>query len=171
VGEIRRAREGDFGRLQEIERAAGQVFVGVGLERIAADDPFTVDELRAFLDHDALWVYGDPAAAYVATEVVDGCLHVEQVSVHPDHAHRGIGRELIDFVSRRAGTAVTLTTFVDVPWNGPYYERLGFRTLADDELTDGLREIRAKETAIGLDIRPRVAMRRPAIQSKPTTAA
>ena len=41
--------------------------------------------------------------------------------------------------------AVTLTTFRDVPWNAPYYERLGFRTLAADEITPGLAAIRAHE--------------------------
>ena len=47
-----------------------------------------------------------------------------------------------------------------MPWNGPYYERCGFRVLADDELTPGLREIRAHEIALGLDRWPRVCMRR-----------
>jgi hypothetical protein len=47
-----------------------------------------------------------------------------------------------------------------VPWNGPYYERCGFRVLPDDDLTPGLREIRAHEIAFGLDRWPRVTMRR-----------
>ena len=156
--EIRQAREDELGRLREIEWAAGQVFATVGLESIAAHEPPSVDVLRRHLD--GIWVYGDPAVAYISTELVDGCLHIEQVSVHPDHARRGIGRELIEYVARRAGLPLTLTTFADVPWNGPYYERLGFRPLSDDELTEGLRRIRRAETEMGLDIRPRIAMRR-----------
>ena len=155
---IRRAREGDLERLRAIEWAAGQMFAAVGLPEIAADEPPTVAELRAHLD--GIWVYGDPAVAYIATEPVDGLLHIEQVSVHPDHAGRRIGRALIEHVARLAGTAVTLTTYADVPWNGPYYSRLGFRPLADGELTAGLRRIREREAASGLDIRPRLAMRR-----------
>jgi len=60
--------------------------------------------------------------------------------------------------------AVTLTTFRDVPWNSPFYTRLGFGTVEDPAL--GLSHIR--EQAIGLDdLGPRVAMRKdlgPALQ-------
>jgi GNAT superfamily N-acetyltransferase len=91
-------------------------------------------------------------------------VHVEQVSVHPDHARRGIGAALIEHVAGWAGergsAALTLTTFADVPWNGPYYERLGFRVLAGADLTPGLRAVRAQEAAHGLDEWPRIAMRR-----------
>ncbi|MFE2941912.1 GNAT family N-acetyltransferase [Streptomyces sp. NPDC059255] len=102
--------------------------------------------------------------AYLLHDPVDGAAHVEQVSVHPDAARLGIGRALIDHLAARAVgagfTALTLTTFADVPWNAPYYARLGFRTLTEDQLTDGLREIRRAEAAHGLDRWPRVCMRR-----------
>jgi GNAT superfamily N-acetyltransferase len=163
--EIRRAREGDLARLREIERAAGQVFADVGLAEIAAHEPPSEEVLRRHLD--GIWACGDPPIAYIFTEPVDGCLHIEQVSVHPDHARQGIGRALIEHVARLAGTAVTLTTFADVPWNGPYYERLGFRPLLDEELTGGLKEIRRVEIERGLDIRPRIAMRREAAGPSP----
>lgn len=47
-----------------------------------------------------------------------------------------------------------------MPWNAPYYARLGFRVLTDSELTDGLRKIRAEEAEHGLDRWPRVCLRR-----------
>jgi hypothetical protein len=54
--------------------------------------------------------------------------------------------------------AVTLTTFRDVPWNGPFYEKLGFRPLTD--LSRGLAAVRQHERAIGDDdFGPRIAMR------------
>jgi hypothetical protein len=53
---------------------------------------------------------------------------------------------------------VSLTTYVDVAWNGPYYQRLGFRYLRDDELGEQLRAIRDREAASGLDRWPRAAM-------------
>jgi predicted N-acetyltransferase YhbS len=86
------------------------------------------------------------------------------VSVHPDVAGRRIGRGLIEHLAawarERAAPALTLTTFAEVPWNAPYYQRLGFRILADRELTAGLRQIRTAEAEHGLDRWPRVAMRR-----------
>jgi GNAT superfamily N-acetyltransferase len=157
---IRVGRADELERLQEIEIAAGRAFAGIGMDAIAGDEPFPVEELLAYQRDGRLWVWGDPAAAYLIAEWVDGCLHLEQVSVHPDQARQGIGRQLIEHVAAWAGTPVTLTTFADVPWNAPYYERLGFRRLADHELTDGLRRIRADEKARGLDRWPRLAMRR-----------
>src|SRR6185437_4966258 len=56
--------------------------------------------------------------------------------------------------------ALTLTTFAHVPWNAPYYVRCGFRILDDAEVTPGLRAIRQREAAIGLDRWPRACMRR-----------
>ncbi len=103
--------------------------------------------------------------AYALAEVVDDAAHVEQVSVHADHAGLGIGRALLDHVARWGSehglAAQTLTTFAEVPWNGPYYARLGFVVVPTAALTPGLREVRAAETARGLDRWPRVAMSRP----------
>jgi hypothetical protein len=56
--------------------------------------------------------------------------------------------------------ALTLTTYSEVPWNGPYYERLGFRYLAPEEQRCGLRAIRERERQAGLDAWPRAAMSR-----------
>jgi hypothetical protein len=53
---------------------------------------------------------------------------------------------------------MTLTTFRDVPWNGPYYAALGFEVI--DDLSPELAAMREHERAIGDDdFGPRVAMR------------
>ena len=80
------------------------------------------------------------------------------------YAQRGLGAALLDHAAtgaqRHGLAALTLTTFTDVPWNAPYYERLGFRHLCDIELTPGLRAVRAREAKRGLDAWPRTTMRR-----------
>lgn len=85
--------------------------------------------------------------------------------MHPDHARQGIGRQLIDaarqWAERHGLAGLTLTTYACVPWNAPYYRRLGFRVLADEEMAEGLRSLRAREAGRGLDAWPRVAMLRP----------
>ncbi|MFD9264082.1 GNAT family N-acetyltransferase, partial [Streptomyces sp. NPDC059538] len=82
----------------------------------------------------------------------------------PDRARRGLGRGLMEhlaeFAARGGVPALTLTTFTEVPWNAPYYVRCGFRLLDDAGLTPGLREIRDREAAHGLDRWPRACMRR-----------
>ncbi|MBV2156075.1 GNAT family N-acetyltransferase [Kitasatospora sp. SUK 42] len=160
---IRTVTEDELPLLGELERAAGAPFAAIGMPEIAEDEPPAPEELAPYLDHGvALVADADGTiAGYLLAEPVDGALHIEQVSVHPDHARRGIGRALIEHLA--AGTdapALTLTTFADVPWNAPYYARLGFRPLADAELTPGLRDIRRKEADHGLDRWPRLCMRR-----------
>jgi GNAT superfamily N-acetyltransferase len=165
--DIRAARAGELPLLRDIERAAGEAFRALGMARIADDEPPPVAELERYRAAGLAWVAagGDGIpVAYLLAEPVDGCLHVEQVSVRPDHARRGIGRRLLEHAAahaRRAGLpALTLTTFTAVPWNAPYYARCGFRLLAGAEVTPGLREIRRREAAHGLDRWPRVCMRR-----------
>jgi GNAT superfamily N-acetyltransferase len=162
---IREVRADELPVLQEIERSAGQSFRDVGMPEIADDEPFPLDVLDRYRRAGLAWVAvddDDRPVAYLVAEPVDGCLHVEQVSVHADHARRGIGRALLDRTARRAGVPLTLTTFAEVPWNAPYYRRCGFRVLDERDWTPGLRAIRAREAAIGLDRWPRVCMRRDA---------
>jgi GNAT superfamily N-acetyltransferase len=157
---IRAARDDELDRLREIELSAGLGFADLGMAAIAADEPPSIETLREYQRDGRAWVHDDPAVAYLIADWVDGSLHIEQVSVHAGHAGHGIGRRLIEHVAAWSGTPLTLTTFADVPWNAPYYERLGFRRLGEQELTEGLRKIRAAEAAHGLDRWPRVAMRR-----------
>ncbi|MET8679405.1 GNAT family N-acetyltransferase [Streptomyces sp. NPDC004647] len=164
---IRVATVAEFPALQDIERAAGQCFRDIGMPEIAADEPFSAEELLPYQRAGRAWLAADETGrpvAYLLAEPVDGGLHVEQVSVHPERARRGIGRSLLDHAAARASAegmgALTLTTFTRVPWNAPYYARCGFRILDDAELTPGLREIARHEAAHGLDRWPRVFMRR-----------
>jgi GNAT superfamily N-acetyltransferase len=164
---IRAARGAELPALQEIERASGQMFCDIGMPQIAEYDPWPLQALAASQEAGLLWVTAGGAEAPVAflmAGMVDGCVHVEQVSVHPASARRGLGRALLEHAASRAAAgglpALTLTTFAQVPWNAPYYTRCGFRILDDAEITPGLRAIRQQEAALGLDRWPRVCMRR-----------
>ena len=46
---IRPAVTSDLARMQGIEVAAGAMFRPLGMDLVADDDPFTVDELRAYV--------------------------------------------------------------------------------------------------------------------------
>jgi ribosomal protein S18 acetylase RimI-like enzyme len=164
---IRAARADELPALQDIERAAGQPFADIGMTEIAQDEPYPLAELAACARAGLLWVTADELdqpVAYLMASVVDGCLHVDQVSVHPGSARRGLGRELLEHAASRAAAdglaALTLTTFADVPWNAPYYRRCGFRVLEETELTPGLRAIRQHEAELGLARWTRVCLRR-----------
>lgn len=164
---IRPARADELERLRGIEFAAGEIFRSCGMDAIADDEPFTVTELALFQARGGALVFTDASdvpVAYLLLERLDGNAHVEQLSVHPSHARRGLGSELLDTAEKWAqaeGLAwLTLTTFRDVPWNAPYYRRLGFEELDPELLDDGLRGILECEALLGLSRWPRIAMRR-----------
>ena len=164
---VRPAREGDLLRLVAVEAAAGQRFHAVQMPAIADDVP-EVEELRESLAVGRLWVVGvgREVAGYVAADLVDGNAYVGQVSVDPVYAGRGLGRVLLEHVEewgRVAGCpATTLTTFRDVPWNAPYYRRLGYEELPADRIGQELAEVIAYQASLPqLGTAPRVAMGKP----------
>ena len=137
------------------------------MEAIAEDRPFPDEELLGYQRDGRAWVAvdgDDRPVAYLIVDWVDGNAHVEQVSVHPAYARQGLGAQLIERAAQwgreRGAPALTLTTFAEVAWNAPYYERLGFRRLTDAELAPGMRRVRAVEAAHGLERWPRVSMRK-----------
>jgi GNAT superfamily N-acetyltransferase len=165
---LRSLRVDDAGALAAIETAASERFREVGYAGVADDEPFTADELAPYAGDGRGWVAidgerGQPVG-YVLVDVVDDNAHVEQVTVHPDHQGRGIGRLLLDRVAAWARDhdmrAMTLTTFADVPWNRPLYEHLGWFVLAEPDIGPGLRAVRDIEASHGLDPAARVCMRR-----------
>lgn len=155
---IRPATAEDGPRLQAIERRAGERFRTIGMDAVADDEPLPLDVLASEAAAGRCWVAAgvdDAPIGYVLVAEVDGTAHVEQVTVDPDHQGRGVGTALLDQV-RTWGTAhglpaTTLTTFTDVPWNGPLYAHLGFRTIPEAELGPQLAAIRRAEAARGLD--------------------
>jgi hypothetical protein len=56
--------------------------------------------------------------------------------------------------------SVTLSTFRDVPWNMPFYERAGFDVVPSNALSPALASIVDDEARRGLDMHRRVVMRR-----------
>jgi GNAT superfamily N-acetyltransferase len=164
---IRAARGDELPLLQTLEQAAGAPFRELAMYSIADDASPSLEDLAAFQQNGRAWVVADVddrPVAYLLVDVVDGSAYVEQVSVHPDHARKCLGALLLDHAAAWAQqhglAALTLTMFTDVPWNGPYYQRLGFRHLSDTELTPGLQAVRAREAERGLDAWPRTTMRR-----------
>lgn len=108
-----------------------------------------------------LLVAGDPPAGFARLEVVGGCAHLEQLSVHPAAARAGLGRALVAAAARWAEgegfPALTLCTFARVPFNAPFYASCGFTAVKP---VGELARIRRHEEELGLDrIGERVAMR------------
>lgn len=83
----------------------------------------------------------------------DGVCHLEQLSVLPLHARRGIGRSLLeaakDGARARGHERMTLRTYADVPWNAPFYRSAGF--VEEEPVTAFDRALADTEDRLGLD--------------------
>lgn len=156
--QIREARPEEYEQLRFIELEADSVFETVGI------GPFDNDDGENHLSSAAMvLVASDPPLGFITLDIVDGLPNIWQLSVLPDEQRRGIGKNLIeaacDWARANNLEATTLTTFRDVPWNGPFYQRLGFSALSD--LSPGLEAIREHEREIGDDtFGSRIAMRK-----------
>jgi GNAT superfamily N-acetyltransferase len=151
--------------LQAIGVAAGQRFAEVGLEAVAEDPPHELAALERRRAAGRAWVTTDREGhpvGFALVDLVDGTSHLEEISVLPELNGRGHGMALLRAVegwARGKGyRAVTLTTFRDVPFNRPFYERRGYRVLEEGEWTPGLAQRRAEEAEAGLDPELRVVM-------------
>jgi GNAT superfamily N-acetyltransferase len=87
-----------------------------------------------------VFVAGDPPVGLCRIDAVGDGAHLEQLSVHPEHGRHGLGRGLLRAAVRWTGDngfpELTLITYRDVPWNGPFYASEGFVEIgpADDWL-------------------------------------
>jgi|Tabmets5t2r1_1033131.scaffolds.fasta_scaffold02785_4 GNAT superfamily N-acetyltransferase len=165
---VRPPRRDELEALRSLEREAARAFDAVGMPEIAEDEPLPIAELEAFRAQDRAWVAVDERdrpVAYLLSAVVDDCLHVVQVTVSPSHARRRLGAALIEHLGTIAlaegRPALTLTTFREVPWNAPYYERLGFAVVEPADQGPELAALVAHEAATIPGNAARVAMRRP----------
>ena len=155
----------DIGSLIDIDLAAGQLFAPTGLlseDALHDHVPETVF-VQAIEAGDVSKVTG-PEGNPVGFALVShrgGTLYLDQISVHPEHGRRGLGAELVRHVLQQAKQRrlkqVTLSTFRDLPWNGPFYRKLGFRELPRKDMADWMLELE-KIQAASLDISKRCFM-------------
>ena len=159
------ARPDDLSRLPAIELAAAKLLVGHAPESALAETTSTKD-LDEAQRHGRLWVAlaDDRPVGFAHVKVLEPRVaHLEEIDVHPEHGRRRLGTQLVTTVCSWAAAEgyqfVTLTTFRDVAWNRPFYERLGFEVIPSSALSPALRAVVDDESQRGLDPDRRVVMR------------
>jgi GNAT superfamily N-acetyltransferase len=161
---ITAARQEDLSRLAAIELAAARLLEGHAPESVL-NETTRGAVLQKAQREGHLWVAltDDVPVGFAHVEVRDrDAVHLEEIDVHPEHSRRGLGRKLVlhvcEWAAEHGYQSVTLTTFRDLPWNMPFYARLGFTAVRADQLSTGLRAIVDDETHRGLDPLRRVVM-------------
>jgi len=106
----------------------------------------------------------DTPVGFALVGFLDAAAHIYELSVAETHGRQGLGRRLVEeacrFAAAEGKPAVTLSTFRDVAWNGPFYERMGFRYLGRNEWTPALHLLHYREIADGLPVDRRAFMRK-----------
>ncbi len=156
---VRAAVPADLAALPAIELSGDALFAELGI--VFPPGPAAIE--TAIARGASIVVAGDPPVAFAAVITLDGHPHLEQISVRADQARNGIGSLLLASVIRSYGPGLTLLTFRDVPWNGPWYARHGFAELPGSEWGPELRRHWQAEIDAGLhDLGPRLVMYVPA---------
>ncbi|MBF8221887.1 GNAT family N-acetyltransferase [Halomonas sp. 328] len=163
---IQLARAVDLPRLAAVERAAARQFPSRLIPPAQREGVVPLAVLRQAHAEGRLWVALSPTSLPVGFAVAgtcDGEAFLIELDVHPAHQCLGLGRALVARVARWARdagyAALALTTFASLPWNAPFYARLGFQALAPEAGGPELAARLAAEARLGL--RERVAMRLP----------
>jgi GNAT superfamily N-acetyltransferase len=128
---IRRIAPDDYLAVESIENAADQLLI----DRLSPEswEPAPSGLSRASEPGFVLVAEETEAGSivgFVHVLEIDGIAHLEQISVLPQVGRRGYGRSLVEAAmdeSRRRGyEQLSLRTYADVPWNAPFYARVGF---------------------------------------------
>ena len=154
--QIVRARPEDLSLVPAIELAAAQLLRGHAPESVL-NEATDRDTFAGAARNGRLWVAlaGDTPVGFALVEMLEDDLpHLDEVDVEPSHHRRGLGTALVKAVCEWATASgfsiLALTTFRAVPWNLPFYARLGFVEIPPDLLRPELAAVLSNEAARGL---------------------
>ncbi len=164
---INKAVAADVPAMIAADRAASVLFEPTGLlEPSALHDTVPADVFKHALPLGHVHVARNESKTpigFTLTSERSGTLYLDQISVDPTYGKQGIGRALLIRVIQdaedRSLPNVTLSTFRDLPWNGPFYASMGFKEIARPKLEPFMLEIEQAQRDF-MDVSHRCFMRR-----------
>lgn len=164
---IRMRVAADDPALVGVENRASELFRDHGFPDVADASVPDADVLRSMMAGQRVWVAVDATdrpVGFAVAAAIDGYLHLRELSVDPAHGRKGVGTALVETVvaEARAGNfaGTSLTTFRDVPFNAPFYTRLGFAIMPLDAAPAAVKAQFLSEMPPGIDPESRVLMLR-----------
>lgn len=167
---IRLAEVEDLAVLIEIERAAAKEFLPyvewLNVASSLLEGLVPLHFLQQAQAEHRLWVAtcDRKIIGFIVVKfLIESCFVVE-IDVHPDHWRKGIGSALMEACCASAKnhgfSNMTLTTFRKVPWNIPFYQKLGFVVLPAKDWPLEIQAIVRHEARYGFAIEKRAVMAR-----------
>ena len=165
---LRPARVDEIATAEDIDDDACSMFAEIGL-------PMDIDEAHAFAQHEIKrWTEAakrgrllfacapsGEAVGFAAFDLVDEKPYLDQISVRRAWQSQGIGRALVARAiawSVRPGELWITTYNERVPWNGPWYQRLGFVAAGEGDIGPELAMKLAAERSVLPEGHQRIAM-------------
>ncbi len=173
---IRPTTPSDAALLPGIEHSSGQIFRTVmDLAWIADDGVMPAAAHVPLIVAGTSWVAhtADEIIGFVCGEIMVGtlplhaplprpALHIWQIAVARPFQGHGAGTALLLHAIEHARAmnlaGLSLTTFRNVAWNAPFYQRIGFRGMEEKETPPALKTLLAHEAALGMPMDQRCAM-------------
>ncbi len=161
---IRLANKHDLLKLAQIEKEAGKRFSGMGLVDHLLGQTLPPAKLIELIEKKQVLIacVKNVPVGFAAVSVIGKNAYLEEIDVLPEHGRQGHGARLIQLIIEWATlnelNALILSTFLDVQWNAPYYQKFGFRVLDVHESNDDLKQKRREEKEHGMPIDKRVFM-------------
>ncbi len=164
---IRPAAANDYDLLPAIEASAAAAFAAHGLCDVAEMLPTPAAYYRTLPPAGVVQVAVTEAGrvvGFAAGRIVDGNGYLRELAVTAEYQQQGIGKRLVEAIIAWSCASqhsyITLTTFASLPFNGPFYQKLGFEIFEPGAQWPELAKIREEEKRRRLDLQPRVAMRK-----------
>lgn len=162
---IRLAQDDDAECIRKIELEAAKKFKGLGLIDHLLEQSFCQEKLKELITQEQVWVVSSPTlpVGFIIMSILGQEAYLEEISVLPQYGGQGLGTKMIDTVcqwskSKRLNS-VLLSTFRNVRWNAPFYEKLGFKILCSQEWSQEMHKIQSAEKLYGYPVDERVFMR------------
>ena len=170
---IRFAKQHELLLLNDIENAAAEIFRHTKYALEIYQEPLSLAVLKQQQKQNLVWVAvhesdyaphspSDRLVGFAVVIIVDGLVHLHELSVASQYGRQGIGtkltKEIINWAKRANFPGITLSTFRDIPWNAAFYRRLGFQEIPKADIGTELENIRRKEAEAGLPIEERIVM-------------
>lgn len=163
---IRKAGAEHLADIPRIELAGAALFSTTDLPPNIRYKVTAAGDLQEAQGEGRIWVAMNDrqkVVGFALADVVDRQGYLTEVDVLPEFARRGIGTRLVqtvaDWASASRFRSLSLVTFRHLPWNAPFYEKLGFRKLDSAEHGPELESLITEEGRLGINIANRVAMK------------